>query len=57
MTYYGSKELARAFRMVRNNTIGIAEDIPEAAGAHCGDDARSRADPCGGAPQHETGGG
>jgi uncharacterized damage-inducible protein DinB len=29
MTYYGPKELARSFRTVRNNTIKIAEDIPE----------------------------
>ena len=29
MTYYGGKELATAFRTVRNNTITIAEDIPE----------------------------
>ena len=29
MTYYGSKDLATAFRTVRNNTIKIAEDIPE----------------------------
>jgi len=29
MTYYGAKELARSFRTVRSNTIGIAEDIPE----------------------------
>jgi uncharacterized damage-inducible protein DinB len=29
MTYYGSKELADAFRTVRGNTIQIAEDIPE----------------------------
>lgn len=29
MTYYGAKELARAFRTVRNNTIKIAEEIPE----------------------------
>jgi uncharacterized damage-inducible protein DinB len=29
MTYYGSKDLAAAFRTVRNNTIKIAEDIPE----------------------------
>ena len=29
MTYYGGKELAAAFRTVRNNTIQIAEDIPE----------------------------
>jgi len=29
MTYYGAKELATAFRTVRNNTIQIAEDIPE----------------------------
>jgi uncharacterized damage-inducible protein DinB len=29
MTYYGSKELASAFRTVRKNTIQIAEDIPE----------------------------
>jgi hypothetical protein len=29
MTYYGSKELASAFRTVRKNTIQIAEEIPE----------------------------
>jgi uncharacterized damage-inducible protein DinB len=29
MTYYGGKELAAAFRTVRNNTIRIAEEIPE----------------------------
>ena len=29
MTHYGGKELAAAFRTVRNNTIKIAEDIPE----------------------------
>ena len=29
MTYYGGKELAEAFRTVRDNTIQIAEDIPE----------------------------
>ena len=29
MTYYGSKDLADAFRTVRGNTIQIAEDIPE----------------------------
>src|SRR6478609_393763 len=29
MTYYGSKELASSFRTVRNNTIKIAEEIPE----------------------------
>ena len=29
MTYYGSRELAAAFRTVRNNTIRIAEEIPE----------------------------
>jgi uncharacterized damage-inducible protein DinB len=29
MAYYGSKELAAAFRTVRKNTIAIAEDIPE----------------------------
>jgi len=29
MTYYGSKELANAFRTVRKNTIQIAEEIPE----------------------------
>jgi uncharacterized damage-inducible protein DinB len=29
MTYYGGKELATSFRTVRNNTIKIAEDIPE----------------------------
>jgi uncharacterized damage-inducible protein DinB len=29
LTYYGAKELADSFRTVRNNTIQIAEDIPE----------------------------
>ena len=29
MTYYGSKDLAAAFRTVRDNTIKIAEEIPE----------------------------
>jgi uncharacterized damage-inducible protein DinB len=29
MTYYGGKQLAAAFRTVRNNTIKIAEEIPE----------------------------
>jgi hypothetical protein len=29
MTYYGSKELAASFRTVRNNTITIANEIPE----------------------------
>lgn len=29
MTYYSGKELAASFRTVRNNTIKIAEDIPE----------------------------
>src|SRR5262249_30734845 len=29
MNYYGSKELAASFRTVRNNTIKIAEEIPE----------------------------
>jgi uncharacterized damage-inducible protein DinB len=29
MTYYGGKEMAASFRTVRNNTILIAEEIPE----------------------------
>lgn len=29
MIYYGAKEMAASFRTVRNNTIQIAEDIPE----------------------------
>jgi uncharacterized damage-inducible protein DinB len=29
MTYYGAKDLAAAFRTVRNNTIKIAEDVGE----------------------------
>ena len=29
MTYYGSKDLAASFRLVRSNTIQIAEEIPE----------------------------
>jgi uncharacterized damage-inducible protein DinB len=29
MTYYGPKEIAASFRTVRNNTLKIAEEIPE----------------------------
>src|SRR5258708_4303810 len=29
MTYYGGKDLAAAFRTVRENTVKIAEEIPE----------------------------
>lgn len=29
MTYYGGKEIAESFRTVRNNTVKIAEEIPE----------------------------
>jgi uncharacterized damage-inducible protein DinB len=29
MNYYGGKELAASFRTVRNNTIQVAQDIPE----------------------------
>jgi uncharacterized damage-inducible protein DinB len=29
MTHYGAKELAQSFRTVRDNTIKIAEEIPE----------------------------
>jgi uncharacterized damage-inducible protein DinB len=29
MTYYGAKEIAASFRVVRNNTLKIAEEIPE----------------------------
>ncbi len=29
MTYYGGKDLARSFRVVRKNTLLIAEEIPE----------------------------
>jgi uncharacterized damage-inducible protein DinB len=34
MASYGGKELASAFRSVRNNTIQVAEDIPEAQYNH-----------------------
>ena len=34
MSSYGGKELANAFRMVRKNTIPVAEDIPEAKYDH-----------------------
>jgi len=30
MNFYGAKDLASSFRTVRNNTIQVAEDIPEA---------------------------
>jgi uncharacterized damage-inducible protein DinB len=29
MTYYGARDIAASFRIVRNNTLKIAEDIPE----------------------------
>ena len=29
MNYYGAKEMAESFRTVRNNTVTVAEDIPE----------------------------
>ncbi len=29
MNYYGAKEMAESFRTVRNNTVIVAEDIPE----------------------------
>ena len=29
MTYYGTKDIAASFRLVRENTIKIAEEIPE----------------------------
>ena len=29
MTYYGAMEIANSFRVVRNNTLKIAEEIPE----------------------------
>ena len=31
MTYYGGRELAASFRTVRNNTILLAEEIPESS--------------------------
>jgi uncharacterized damage-inducible protein DinB len=31
MTYYGSRELAASFRTVRNNTLTIANEIPESS--------------------------
>jgi uncharacterized damage-inducible protein DinB len=34
MSSYGGKELASAFRMVRKNTIQVAEDIPESQYGH-----------------------
>jgi uncharacterized damage-inducible protein DinB len=34
MTYYGPKEMAASFRTVRNNTIQLAEEIPEAHYGH-----------------------
>jgi len=42
MTYYGSKELAAAFRTVRTNTIQAAQDIPEDKyGVKAASDSRS----------------
>jgi len=29
MSYYGGKEIAESFRTVRNNTVTIAEEVPE----------------------------
>ena len=34
MTYYSGKDLARTFRVVRKNTLQIANDIPEASYAY-----------------------
>ena len=43
MTYYGAKELAESFRTVRQNTIQIAQDIPEDKyGFKAADDGRPR---------------
>lgn len=42
MTYYGAKELAASFRGVRQNTLQIAEDIPESQyGFRAAPDTRS----------------
>ena len=42
MTYYGAGDLAAAFRLVRSNTIQIAEEIPEDKyGFHATHDTRS----------------
>jgi uncharacterized damage-inducible protein DinB len=42
MTYYGGRDMAAAFRTVRNNTIKIAEEIPESQyGFKAAPDARS----------------
>ena len=42
MTYYGAGDLAAAFRLVRSNTIQIAEEIPEDKyGFRATDDTRS----------------
>ena len=35
MTYYGPQEMAAAFRIVRGNTIKIAEEIPEEQYGYC----------------------
>jgi uncharacterized damage-inducible protein DinB len=45
MTYYGAPELARSFRVVRRNTLIIAEDIPlEQYGFRPAPDSRSVAE-------------
>lgn len=45
MTYYGAKELADSLRVVRKNTLQIAEDIPEAQyGFRPASDSRSVAE-------------
>lgn len=42
MTLYGGNDFARQFRVVRNNTLQIAEDIPESKyGFHPAPDSRS----------------
>ena len=33
MTYYGGREMARSFRVVRKNTLVIAEEIQEQHGS------------------------
>ena len=58
MNYYGGKELAASFRTVRNNTIRVAEEIPESKyGFKAAPEVRSIAQTSVGRPFEVTGSG
>jgi hypothetical protein len=46
LTIYGGKDFARQFRVVRNNTLQIAQDIPESKYGSCPRQAAARSALC-----------